>query len=513
MQSFVVPAERRAGVAWDSLDSGRYRPEIDGLRAVAILSVVGFHAFPDIVSGGFVGVDIFFVISGFLITRLIVRELDTGTFSLVSFFARRVRRLLPAAAVVYAATVAGGWYILLPDAFRELGVSLGGASLVYANLVFYKLAGYFNSPAHEKPLLHTWSLSIEEQFYLIWPLLLMLLLQFLPRRAVLALSVVALLVSLAIAQYMLGHDQRFAFYLLQARAWELLTGAVLALTLATSIVRLGTASSEVLAWVGLLLIGGSILLLNSRSPFPGVLAVPACVGTVILLASSQQHLPSACRLLAIRPMAFVGLISYSLYLWHWPILSLAHYSNERAPQGLELLFLLIASVVLATLSWKLVERPFRSHGGVLWFPERTALVAGAITIAIFAAVGRVLVVTDGLPSRLDEAAGAVYLQKIGQNSKRLACENVENAFRNEAFCNVGRPKPESASYDAVIIGDSQADHFVPAFAPLMVRAGLSARQITQNGCGLVIGLARAVETSEVKYKPCPSISAHHYALH
>lgn len=460
-------------------------PHVDGLRAVAIATVVVFHAFPNLLPGGYVGVDVFFVISGFLITRLILAEMQAGTFSLPVFFARRVRRLLPAATVTIAAVLVAGALLLSPETYRETGRSAVAAALMFANFLFYRTAGYFSAPPDEKPLLHTWSLSVEDQFYLTWPLLLLLLAPRLSRVALGALTALLLAASLAYAEVKLSANPDAAFYLLLPRAWELLAGCLLAIVAAN--VSPGRGLAEVLAVVGLAAIVASAVLLTPASRFPGLSALPSVAGTLLLIAAGLgagdgKPAPLVVRALAWRPVVFLGLISYSLYLWHWPILSLAQFALSRHLAVIETLSAVALAVVAAVLSWRYVEKPFRVHGPLAsreaW---RTLLVGGAVMGSI-ALTGGAIRALDGLPQRFDGQVGKVYEDIAHGNPLRSACDGSENAFVRDDICNFGRPKPIGSSYEVAVFGDSNADHLVPMLTKWAAAQGVSGRQVTNSAC-------------------------------
>nr|HET7859348.1 acyltransferase [Caldimonas sp.] len=292
-----------------------YRPDIDGLRAVAVLAVVAYHAWPHALPGGFVGVDVFFVISGFLITRIL---LAPGC-SFASFYARRVRRIFPALLIVLAATAAIGATFLPPDNLGNLLVHTIGGGLFVANVVSYHDVGYFNGVAELKPLVHLWSLGVEEQFYLLWPVMVWVA----ARKKVLAPAIAIVAVaSLALFLWWSERDPRAAFYLSPARFWELLAGAMLVRIELPSRWRGAAAAS------GLALIAASAALLSAETEFPGLLLLVPVAGACLVVAAPGTH--SAGRLLASRAAVAIGLVSYPLYLWHWPLLSLLR-NFDRAP--------------------------------------------------------------------------------------------------------------------------------------------------------------------------------------
>jgi peptidoglycan/LPS O-acetylase OafA/YrhL len=298
----------------------QYRADIDGLRAIAVGSVVLFHAGVPGFAGGFVGVDIFFVISGFLITKIIRDSLQEDRFSLADFYDRRIRRIFPALFAVYLVTYVLGLILLMPGDLKALAKSLLSSAAFGANFHFYGNVGYFDAPAITKPLLHTWSLSVEEQFYVLWPLAMIALARFVKLRYWLPILLCSLVLSLAYAEWEVWRDNASAaFYMPHARAWELITGALLAIALPR--LAFGRRLCEAMVALGLVLIAASIALLSEDRDFPGLNAVFPCLGAALIIAAGARGPTAVSRLLSNKPMVFLGLISYSLYLWHWPLFS------------------------------------------------------------------------------------------------------------------------------------------------------------------------------------------------
>ncbi len=376
-----------------------YRPDIDGLRAIAVGAVLLYHAHLG-VRGGFVGVDIFFVISGFLITSIILKDrAATEGFSLFQFWERRIRRILPALLVVVASTVVIGCLVLLPSDLMDLGKSTIAQSVYGANFYFWLSGGYFAQPSTLKPLLHTWSLSVEEQYYLLYPVLFIVGRKWKISTLFRVVGVMAL-GSLALSIYLTRSKPEAAFYLLPTRAWELLGGGLLALRPAHK----SRLLSEVLGWGGLAALGLAFCVINSSTPFPGWAAILPCAGAMaLLMANHSQGEPSTmARLLSLRPLVFIGKISYSLYLWHWPILVYAAYWEPYGildwPMRVGLLGL---SVALAAASWKFIETPFRTRRAL---PRRRGIFAFGLSAPVVCSLaGAVLLLGQGMPARFDEA--------------------------------------------------------------------------------------------------------------
>ena len=355
-----------------------YRPDIDGLRAIAVLAVIGFHAFPEWIRGGFVGVDVFFVISGYLISTIILGNLATNTFSFRAFYARRIRRIFPALLVVLLAAFAIGWFLLFAVEFKQLGKHIAASAGFVSNVVFWSESGYFDTRAETKPLLHLWSLSIEEQFYLIWPVLLWFIVK--RRLNPLRATTVLAIASFTLSVYELHHDAVAAFFLPQYRAWELLLGAILAQrALATQ----GLGRPRVGGWhvqsvAGMTLIALAVAV-TPRNAFPGWWALLPTVGTVLLINAG----PSAVlnhRLLSSAVLVWIGLISYPLYLWHWLLLSFGRIVVGGVPSSGFRVAAVAVSVGLAWATYRAIEKPVRFGPPNI---ARIATLAGSMLVVGF----------------------------------------------------------------------------------------------------------------------------------
>lgn len=338
-----------------------YRPDIDGLRALAVLSVVAFHAYPHWFKGGFIGVDIFFVISGFLITAILLAGLEKHQFNLMDFYDRRIRRIFPVLLVVLACCHIAGWFLLLSNEYKQLGKHIVGGTLFLSNIMLWRESGYFEEAAENKPLLHLWSLGIEEQFYIAWPIILYLgwRLRLNLLRLTLGLAVASFAFNLFISQY----DLSMAFYTPLTRAWELLIGAILACL--TQFKPQWLPSNRATAWqnlasiAGIILTGLGFLLINRQTSFPGPWPLLPTLGAALLIAAGSQSWFNRV-VLSHRLMVWFGLISFPLYLWHWPILAFIHLLGEES-STLKTLQLMVLCVLLAWASVQLIEKPLR-HG-------------------------------------------------------------------------------------------------------------------------------------------------------
>jgi peptidoglycan/LPS O-acetylase OafA/YrhL len=358
-----------------------YRPDIDGMRALAVMSVVIYHAFPTLLPGGFIGVDIFFVISGYLITRIIIDELNNKTFSVAEFYQRRARRIFPALLVVLLSCAAFGWLALTGEELNRLGWHIFSGAAFVANLVFWAESGYFDQAGEVKPLLHLWSLGVEEQFYLLWPIILMLAFAKGLNLIILVLSVA--LISFSVNVYTSENFPTAAFFSPVSRFWELLCGAALAWAslkkpftnykiLGKSCINLSMPNSvwrNALSWLGVSLIGLALLLVNEDRSFPGYWALLPVLGAVLIIgAGSECWLNS--KILSSRIAVWFGLISYPLYLWHWPLLSFGHIINMDVPHRDYRIFAVLSSIILAWLTFRYIEIFFRtkksSHAPQIW---------------------------------------------------------------------------------------------------------------------------------------------------
>lgn len=445
-----------------------YRRDIDGLRAVAVLAVLLYHFGIGPLRGGFVGVDVFFVISGFLITGIIVREVETGTFSILHFYERRLRRIVPALLVVIAASLLAGYILLLPAHFAGLGESSISAALGWANLYFFATTDYFGQSADRLPLLHTWSLGVEEQFYLAVPALLLFAARSTAfrRAAIISLGLTAAVSFVWSSSTVQAGNADAAFYLPHLRAWELALGSLLAFVPPLH----GRVKSEAAAWLGAGLICYSLVTTTAGEGFPGVAALAPCLGAALLIWPRAEG-STIGRMLSLRPMVFVGKISYSLYLWHWPILVFYLYFSSGDEIGrLDQLALMTASFAMAWLSWRFVELPTRNWRPL---PLSKTYFAATAGIGMIICCGGVIVLTEGMYSRLptEARAAASYLAyKQPPNPQGLTCFITSGIGDADAFDDQCLAAKSEAA-NVLVIGDSHANHLM---------AGLRATYPTVN---------------------------------
>ena len=464
-----------------------YRPEVDGLRAVAVLPVILFHAGLSAFGGGYVGVDVFFVISGYLITSIILEERMSGRFTLAGFYERRARRILPALFFVMLLCVPFAWWWMLPGELENFGQSLVAVPLFVSNVLFWRTSGYFGGAAEFKPLLHTWSLGIEEQYYVVFPLLLAVLLRFGLKRTIAAIAVIAA-ASFAISVFLTTRQPLVNFFLLPSRAWELLAGSLLAAAGVAGVdfMRAKRSWREVAGLLGLALILVPVFLYDENTRFPGVTALSPILGTILILAFTSPETLTG-RLLTLRPMLWVGLISYSAYLWHQPLFA---YARLMAPGHLPLwiyLLLAAASLGLAWLSWRYVEAPFRNRGN---FSRRAIFAMSAAGSLFFIAVGAGLALSKGAPSRI----AAADLPLIAPEKSMI--EGCPAAGDGIFVCTLGVP---GKTPSVALVGDSHAYAIGPTLDAELKRRG-QAGILVHTACHPVPGIFDSREPVDAGYR-------------
>jgi len=425
----------------------KYRSDIDGLRAVAVVPVVLFHARVPLFGGGYVGVDVFFVISGYLITSLIVSEMSAGTFSFADFYERRIRRIFPALFAVMGFCAALGWFVMAPDDFKRLGQSIVATTLFVSNVLFWSQAGYFDTPAAEKPLLHTWSLAVEEQFYATFPLYLFFLARFFPRYR-LAFTGLLALASFLLNVWAVRRYPGATFYFFPPRAWELLIGALLAMGVAP---RSGSLLlRNVAAVTGIAFIGVAIVGFSKDTAFPGFAALLPTLGAAMVIWSGTSGDTTVHGLLSKSPLVFLGKISYSWYLWHFSLLAFGIYLTIAGLGALETAIIVIGSLVLSVLSWKYVEQPARRQR---WktLDRRNLFAAAAASMCAFIGLGSWIDLDGGIPSRLgpDRLASFVARTEYAESREKCRIESLQLEF-----CKVGTGTGEPRF---MLWGDSHAD--------------------------------------------------------
>lgn len=479
--SYKCPITCRLYFGW--IDSGMsilvYRRDIDGLRALAILPVVLYHFGFAGFSGGFVGVDVFFVISGYLITSIIWRECQAGRFSLVDFWARRARRILPSLFAMMFAVLVAGWFWLTPDDYSELGRSARYQAFFGSNFFFMRGHGYFDPVSAVQPLLHTWSLAVEEQFYLVFPLLIVMLSSRLQRwRQVLAGLAI---VSFALSAWALHKHPQAAFYMLPMRAWELLLGSLLAFAPAGR--PLPKALYQSVSALGLIAVVAAVVSFNGHTLFPGPAALLPTMGAVALIWANGRHPTFVGGLLSSKPLVGIGLISYAWYLWHWPVIVFANYLAFDQLGMAARFGLLLGSAVLGYASWRWIEAPFRQRR---WLAsQRSMLCAAAVTMLVLVFVGQWVRSSEGVPSRLSSQAlryAGAGTWKAGQAD----CLYDRHLLSAQSLCHFGPAQPPRV----MVWGDSHTTALTPAFRDQAQRSGVSLVLAGHSACPPIVGKNR-----------------------
>ncbi|MEQ9259915.1 MAG: acyltransferase family protein [Roseovarius sp.] len=435
----------------------QYRREIDGLRAVAVLPVILFHAGLSFWSGGYVGVDVFFVISGYLITTILIDERERGTYSLLGFYERRARRILPALFLVLIVCIPFAWAWIPPYPFEDFARSLAFAALFISNVHFLEHGGYFDLNADLRPLLHTWSLAVEEQYYILFPLVLFFLKGFRRRKHLVVFALLAV-VSLGVAEWGWRNYPNQNFYFTPSRLWELLAGSICAAIL----YRRPQMKSEVLAALGLAMILFASVVFDASIPFPSLYTLVPVAGTCLIILFAEKETLTA-RLLSLRPLVGIGLVSYSAYLWHQPLFAFARIRTPGEVPDWVMLALAVAALGLAWLSWRFVEQPFRGKAPLVLHTRRQALSASAVGIVAFAGFGLWGKAVEGFPERLDLERTPFLARLYDQTTEHAAfslCPDTRNA-ESFALCSVYAP--EGAARRIAILGDSHSRALLPGF--------------------------------------------------
>jgi peptidoglycan/LPS O-acetylase OafA/YrhL len=464
----------------------KYRPDIDGLRAVAVSAVLFFHAFPLHVPGGFVGVDIFFVISGFLISGIILAGLDTGRFSFIDFYSRRIRRIFPALVLVCAACLVFGWFCLMPTGFSRLGRHVVGGATFVSNLVVLRESGYFDIDAMRKPLRHLWSLGVEEQYYLIWPALLFLCRK--SKRATGILLIALGLASFGFSLYMTWAERTIAYYLPLTRFWELMIGSGLAFvsihgtaalpglgglrSAGTADPRLAARLANIKTTLGAIAVALGFVLINERRMFPGWWALLACGGSALIISAGPDAWINR-RILASRLFVWVGLISYPLYLWHWPLLSFAEIVDNHTPSVAYRAAALGASVALSWATYRLVELPVRQS------KDRTRL--RRITLQLAGVMGLVAVTGVLVDLSIIQSTSARDPMVVKISEATVDWDGIDNVT-----------VPGSVPTTVLFLGDSIMEQYWPR-AELVTQRAQSRRTVefrTKGGCAPIPEIGR-----------------------
>jgi peptidoglycan/LPS O-acetylase OafA/YrhL len=500
--SYSVSRPTAAAARGPDLRRTRYRADIDGLRALAVLAVIAFHGFPQAVSGGFVGVDVFFVISGYLVSGLILGEINKGGFSFIDFYRRRILRIFPALSVVLAAVAIAGFLLMFPSEYKALGDYISAGAWFVSNIESERKVGYFDGLGSAKPLLHLWSLAVEEQFYIIWPLLLSFatLRRSTAQYVIIGVGVMSFAINvLGVSSHPIG-----TFYLLPSRLWELALGGVIAhreifhpkqqyLAL-SSRNRLVTILRDGVSWLGLAAIAASVLLIGPTARFPGFIALLPTCGTAALIIGRESILNR--RILSNPRLVWIGLISYPLYLWHWPILSFLRIVVADSLDAHTILSALVVSFILSWLTYRWVERPLR-------FGPRKTLKATWLLVAMVAlgAVGQAIHKTDGLAAIRSEIFPTLREESELQWPfiSNGACEKrypFSAELRGWWFCVTNADKPP----DVLVLGNSYANDLYPGLVSTDRFAGWTVLSIAT--CWPTMNVWWEGDRSQDQYSPC-----------
>ena len=454
----------------------KYRSDIDGLRAIAVLSVVCFHAFPSLIPGGFIGVDIFFVISGFLISSIIFQNLELKQFNILDFYVRRIKRIFPALFLVLFVCLTFGWFSLLAGEYAQLGKHTAAGASFLSNFVLLNESGYFDTASDTKPLLHLWSLGIEEQFYILWPLLAWIVWRF--NLSLLVTLLLCISISFGLNFFTIQTDQTSAFYLPHTRVWELLIGAIVAWV---SLYRkdfdksLSLSQKNFLSFSGFVLIFFGLCLINKQSLFPGAWPLLPCLGTAfIIFAGEQTYLNKI--LLTSRPLVWVGLISFPLYLWHWPLLSFAHILEGETPSRIIRLTAVIIAVIFAFLTFKLIELPIR-------FSKLNKIISSILLVLMLCigASGYLIFKDEGIPSRKIVIQQSDPLQVANFASfPSSPCLPTSSLFLANNFCT--KYAPANPAKTLLLWGDSSTGAWLPVFQKIGYENGFAVINIMHPSC-------------------------------
>lgn len=455
-----------------------------------MLAVIAFHARIPFFGGGFTGVDIF-VVSGYLIGGLILREADAGSFSLVGFYERRVRRILPALLAMLAFSAVAGW-ILLPGDFRDFGASLTATAAMLSNFLFERGEGYFSIQHAATPLLHTWSLAVEEQFYLAFPLLLLLVRRGGATTTRIALAA-AMPASFAYSVWATQNDPGMAFYSPPSRAWEFLAGALLAAGVAKGPKR---NVGDIAALIGLALLAYAVLRMRPAGSFPGINALPPVLGAVLILYGTMAAESRIAKLLSLKPLVAVGLISYSLYLWHWPLIVFGgYYVLDPGTLSLARVAMAVLAFPIAWASWRYVEQPFRKPR--LLLSRRALFVSAGTASLVLGLYGAAIYAAKGLPGRFDPAVQ--HLAEPGQRPDYGCAGKPVDQLVSDPACRLG----DAAVQPSFILwGDSHAAMYFPALKRRAQQHGVSGYALTRLGCPPLFNAATPDKGSQAKIAEC-----------
>lgn len=463
-----------------------YRPDIDGLRAIAVLAILFYHAHFTTFAGGYVGVDVFFVISGFLITSIIIKDINAGEFSVARFYERRIRRIFPALYVVLLFVLIATYFLYNPENFTQAIKSVAATVGFVSNILFWTETGYFDAPATLKPLLHTWSLAVEEQFYIFFPLLLVFITRFFReklREILIGLASLSFLLSL----YVINKNPASAFYFPHLRAWELLIGSLLVFIKPSA--KPGMILAHLFSILGLGMILASAFIYTETTPFPGLSALLPTLGSAFIIYSSFHSRSIVGKLLSLPPFVFIGKISYSLYLWHWPIIIFGMYYIIQIPTITQMWILISISFVLATLSWHFVENPFRAKGFLN--RQKIFIFAGSVMATTFLASG-LLYVTQRNTGHFSQEEFETFSNTVPSWNEREGCiesDQVNLKDLNRCMLGDGTEQP-----NFLVWGDSHAEALAPSFDEIAKLNHATGYVANHAACPPILGIYRKGKT-------------------
>ncbi len=472
----------------------KYRPEIDGLRALAVIPVILCHAGIEAFSGGFVGVDVFFVISGYLITLIIYGELQNEQFSIIQFYERRVRRILPALFFVTLACIPFAWMWMMPDELKDFSKSVVKVNLYISNFYFWKESNYFAPDAQLAPMLHTWSLAVEEQFYLIFPVILILLKKCTPKILLVFLSILVLL-SLGLSEWGATSFPVANYYLLPTRAWELGVGSMVAISIHYWQKSQGWGA-QIASFLGLIAVLFAIFTFDETTLFPGLWALFPVLGTALIIAYGKPQ-TLVGKVLSWKPMVGIGLISYSAYLWHHPLFAFARirFQGDVLPEIY--LGLSITALVLAYLTWRFIERPFRNK---ITFSRKQIFIGATIVSILFIVAGKVGRLQDGIPERLPLEVREMVNWAHDKNPRRDECHAKKGRFiEPKKSCIYG----EVLLPKFAVLGDSHAMGLAYQLSLQLIEQGRGLRELSYSACAPVAGYRRTDKVDK-----CPEYNQH-----
>jgi peptidoglycan/LPS O-acetylase OafA/YrhL len=502
MNSHISPPNSTLRYA-EHLIHPKYRADVDGLRAIAVLLVIGFHSFPSVFKGGFVGVDIFFVISGYLITTIIFGSLEKNSFSFVEFYGRRIKRIFPALILVLAGCFAFGWFVLLPGEFKQLGKHIAGGAGFISNLILWNESGYFDNAAEAKPLLHLWSLGVEEQFYIVWPMLLWLAWK--TRFNLLAITIAVAALSFMLNIGTVRGNTVTAFYSPQTRFWELMLGSLLSNVLPHRLRTFTRFKHTVEMWLsrstyaktvalneisirnamsvsGVALILISAFIVTKASQFPGWLALLPTLGTMLVISAGLNAWLNRV-ILSNRMLVLIGLFSYPLYLWHWPLLSFARIIVMGTPSPEIRILSIIASIFLAWLTYRFYEKPIRSEKY-----SAAKIITLSILMVSVGYAGYKSYQLGGLPFRFPKIVQEITTFEYDYSKayrERTCFLDPEQTYSDFKYCETRGEDPHKSSL--LLWGDSFSAHLYPGYKESYGKT-YNVIQRTASGCPPILGL-------------------------